>query len=117
MIVIVIQLNDNPLTIQAGMTRLSYREGDQGLAVGTLSGVTLVDEDRDALIQRLTITLNGSQEGSEGFVVDTSPVIPGGGLTSVGANGDITFTTTSSLQNYQVKEETFDADEGHLSYF
>jgi hypothetical protein len=101
-IVIVVLSNDSPLTIQASTTRLTYREGDQGIAVGTLSGVTLMDEDRDALIRRLTLSLNGSQESSEGLVVDTSPVIPGGGLTSVVGNGGIIFTATSSLQNYQV---------------
>ena len=101
-IVIVVLSNDSPLTIQATMTRLAYQEGDQGLAVGALSGITLVDNDRDALIQRLTLTLNGSRESNEGLVVDTSPVTPGGGLINV--ESDMTFTTTSSLQNYQVEK-------------
>lgn len=100
-IVIVILQNDSPLTVQASETRLRYVEGDQGLAVGALSGVTLVDEDRDAVIRRLTISLSGGLESSsESLVVDTSSVVPGGGLVLVVAG--INFTATSSLQNYQV---------------
>lgn len=99
----VILLNDSPLTVQATLKRLTYQEGQQGLAVGALSGITLVDEDRDALIQSLTITLNNSRESSEILVVDTSPITPGGGLIDAGSS--ITFTNTSSLQNYQVKRK------------
>ena len=100
-IVIVILRNDNPLTLQASVTRLTYREGDQSIPVGMQSGITLVDGDRDALIRRLVFTLNGSLEGgSEVMVVDTSAVLPGGGLLGGGAR--IELTRTNSLQNYQV---------------
>lgn len=98
-IVIVILTNDNPLSLRAGTTKLTYTEGDTGIAVGTLSGVTLVDADNDAMIEFLVISLNGSFESGESLVVDTSSVVPGGSLRS---GVEIELTQTSSLQNYQV---------------
>lgn len=99
-LVIVVLINDNPLTLQSDTTRLTYSEGDAAIPAGVLSGVTLMDGDRDALVESLEIGLSGVlQSGSEAVVVDTSAVIPGGDLIS-GSN--IVITQTSSLQNYQV---------------
>lgn len=99
-IVIVILRNDNPLTLQASNIRLTYSEGDRGLSVGALSGITFVDADRNALIERLVVSLNGSLESDrESLVVDTSFILPGGSLIS---SPLIELTRTSSLQSYQV---------------
>lgn len=103
-IVIVILVNDSPLTLQANVTTLTYREGDQSLAVGVLSGVMLMDADTDSIIQSLALTLRGiREEGSEALVVDTSSIVPGGGLVRVSGDSSTGFTTVSSLQNYQVR--------------
>ena len=102
-IVIVVLQNDNPLSLRADSLRLTYSEGDAATPVGILSGVALMDEDRDAMVERLVLTLNGSLERGlgEALVVDTSAVMPGG---SGGLVRDtrIEITQTSSLQNYQV---------------
>lgn len=98
-IIIVLLRNDNPLTLQAGTVRLSYLEGETSIPAGALSGVVLLDEDRDGSVQQLTLSLVGALESGESLVVDPSSVIPGVGLIS---DSEISIDVTSSLQNYQV---------------
>ena len=96
-IVVVVLRNDNILTLRAETLQYNYTEGDNGIA---LSGIVLFDEDRDAMIEQLVITLNGDLESDkESLVVDTSSILPGGGLTS---RREVELTQVSSLQNYQV---------------
>ncbi len=97
-IIIVILSNDNPLSLVADTQTLTFTEGDAAIDVGRLSGVTLVDADRDSMVHNLTITLTGSlEEGRESLVVDSS--VLGGGLTP---SVLIQITQSSSLQSYQV---------------
>ena len=100
MIIIVLLTNDNPLTLQAGTVRLTYREGETSIPAGALSGVVLLDEDRDSTIQQLTLSLTGTLESGEALVVDASAVLPGVSLIS---DSEISIDVTSSLQNYQVR--------------
>lgn len=100
-IVIVVLTNDNILTLDAESFLLTFPEGSGAIAVGTLSGVMLMDDDNDAVIENLVISLNGNleEESREFLVVDTSFVVPGSSL----INGDrIEMTRISSIQNYQV---------------
>lgn len=99
-IVIVILVDDNPLTIRVGIPQLVYTEGDGSLAVGALSEVALVDIDRDPLIDNLTITLTGSQDQENEFLSInassiTNEVIPNGSV--------IRLSRRSTLTNYQVR--------------
>lgn len=100
-LVIVILQNDNVLFLQASEELLMFSEDDRVIEVGTLSGVTLVDEDREAMMERLVISLEGSLEvGVESLVVDTLSVLPEGGLVS---SNRIEINRLSSIQSYQVR--------------
>lgn len=101
-IVIVILRNDNLLRLTFSTQTLTFNEGDTAINIGILSGVTLMDEDRDSTIESISISLNGSLETAESIVVETSPVLPSGGLIS---SALIEITQSSSLQNYQVRRE------------
>lgn len=98
-IVVVILTNDSPLSLRADTTRLTFTEGDLAVSVGALSGVTLMDADREALVESLAVRLSGAREGgAEMLVMDATAV--GGALES---GDNITITRTSSLQSYQVR--------------
>ena len=105
-IVIVILRNDNPLAIRVDTSNLTYSEGDTGLDVGVLSGVMLVDADREAMVERVVVRLEGArEEGNEQLVLDSSAVESGvgGGLVS---GSEIELLQRSSLENYQVRDCT-----------
>jgi len=94
------------ITISDGIHQdMTFTEGDATLAVGRLSGVTLVDEDRDAMVANMTLTLLGVlEEGRELLRVNTSILDPASdGLM---AADRIVLTQLNSLQNYQVSYVT-----------
>lgn len=102
-IIIIILSNDNPLIILSANDRLEYSEGDVAIAVGMFSGIILVDDDGEAVVENLTLTLINSLESDKEFlVVDNSTLYPqgGGGLIS---GASVVLTRPSSLQNYQVR--------------
>ncbi len=100
-IVIVVLQNDSPLTIRTNGDVLSFAEGDVALAVGTVSAAVLVDEDRDAMIQNLTLSLVGALEDSREFIViNTLAIYPENGGLQTGT--EITLTLPGTIGNYQV---------------
>ena len=103
-IVIVILADDNPLTIQVSTPRLVFTEGDMSLAVGLMSGVRLVDPDRDGFVENLTISLVGSRDQENEFLsinasFVTNDEIPDGSM--------IRISGRSSLSNYQVRSRSY----------
>ena len=99
-IVIVILADDNPLTLQVSTPQLVFTEGDVSLAVGLMSGVMLEDADREAFVENLTISLVGSQDQDNEFLLInasyiTDEEIPDGAM--------IRISRRNSLANYQVR--------------
>ena len=99
-IIIVVLVDDNPLMIQVNTSQLIFTEGDMSLAVGLMSGVSLVDADRDAFVENLTISLIGSRDQENEFLsinasYITDSEIPDGSM--------IRISSRSSLSNYQVR--------------
>ena len=99
-IVIVILADDNPLTIQVSTSQLVFTEGDVSFAAGLLSGVRLVDADRDSFVENLTITLVGGRDQDNEFLSINSSYItdeevPDGSM--------IRISRRNSLSNYQVR--------------
>ena len=101
-IVIVILQNDNPLTIISNGIVVDYIEGDVALAVGVISAITLIDEDRNAMIENLTVSLVGALEQDKEFLVVNSSALypPGRGGLLIGAR--IVLTQPNTLQSFQV---------------
>jgi hypothetical protein len=102
-IVIVFLVDDNPFMIQVSTPRLVFTEGDMSLAVGLMSGVRLVDADRDAYVENLTISLVGSRDQENEFLsinasYITDSEIPDGSM--------IRISSRSSLSNYQVRSKS-----------
>ena len=99
-IVIVFLVDDNPLSIQAAAPQLLFTEGDVSLPIGTLSGVVLMDADRDPIVENLTVTLTGIRDqGSELLSIDASIVTD----EEVPLGSAITISRRNSLANYQVR--------------
>ena len=99
-IVIVILADDNPLTLQVSAPQLVFTEGDMSLAVGLTSGAILVDADREAFVENLTVSLIGSRDQDNEFLsinasYITDEEIPDGAM--------IRISSRSSLVNYQVR--------------
>ena len=100
-IIIVILTNDSPLTLASASAMLDFTEGDVALAVGTLSGIVLVDEDRDAMVANMTLTLMGVlEEGREQLEVSTLALDPASNGSRMGDM--IVLTQLNLIQNYQV---------------
>ena len=103
-IVIVILVDDNPLTIQVSSPQLVFTEGDVSLAIGLLSGVTLVDMDRDPVVENLTITLIGSRDQNNELLSINASFVNTDERTDA---SEIVISQMSSLANYQVRLYTF----------
>ena len=99
-IVIVVLADDNPLTIQVSTPQLVFTEGDMSLAVGLMSGIRLVDADRDAFVENVTLSLVGGRDLENEFLsinasYVTDEVTPDATM--------LRISRRSSLLNYQVR--------------
>ena len=99
-IVIVILVDDNPVNIQADNPRLVFTEGNVSIVVGVLSGVTLVDRDRDPVVDNITITLVGVRDHNNEFLSINASLVTDDVIQD---DSVITITRRSSLANYQVR--------------
>ena len=98
-IVILLSSNDNQITIQVESPAVVYTEGDVSVAVGELSGLSLSDGDREAVVVRMSFSLVGALDIQGEFLVVDTTSIGGDGLMD---GAVIELNETSSLDNYQV---------------
>ena len=98
-IVIVLSSNDNQITIQVERPAVVYTEGEVSIAVGELSGFSLSDMDREAVVVRMSFSLVGALDSQREFLVVDTTSIGGDGLKD---GTVIELNETSSLGNYQV---------------
>ena len=61
-LVMVVRINDNPLVLSSNILRFSFVEGNTTLALDT---VTVSDEDKDAMVYNLSISLSSQEQDKE----------------------------------------------------
>ena len=100
-IIIVISVNDNKPILQVSTPRVVYTEGDNISPVGVQTGLTVIDDDRNAVIENVTITLSGILEPDNEFLF-----VDGGSAfgMEIISGPVISLSQTSLLENYQVSQ-------------